>query len=304
MNKKVLSLHKYFPLFFAGCADVILLFLGYRVEDFTILKQSVSSAGDSIYYINNSNLMIVVAICLLNILAIVQSISNHAIYNQLQQLDASGIVSTKISRIEAHLVNYDERTIAFELLSSIENDIGLKEPSVNNEIWILTNNFEEKEDSSEGKELREAIISNLKTNVNYYYIIPDASKDEFTQLCDKLHKNIAENKTAIKGNFNYLVDERLDFIPSPLYDIILYIKVGTIGETRYADSDSKIYYCFSKETDSKNCFYQEISRNVSSENGIWKLMMDKVIHYDHSKFVSVELDNTEKIQEQFKKLSS
>lgn len=283
--KTLFSIFKSFlPLVLAIVADCVLLFFGYRVDSFIILNRDVSN-GQILYSISNSNLMIVVGICLLNILAIIQTVSNKSISHLV-----SAKIEKKFGRLEAHLINYDENTLPFDHLSAIEHEIGVREPSVSNEIWILTNNFAEKEDTGEGKELRNAIVSNIRTGVQYFYIIPPAAKEDFNQTCDKLRNNIRGNPAIPNDRFLFYEDDGLDFIPAPYYDIILYIKVGDPNGKRYADTPSKLYYCFSKETNSEYCYYQEISRTKKGEGEIWKNVMNKAVTYDHSKFTAVDLN--------------
>lgn len=276
------------PLAFTLIADGVLLFLGYRIDSFIILRHYLNENGEIIYEITNSSLMIVIGICFLNVLAIITSVSNRSVSHLM-----STKMDDKFGRLEAHMVNYDANTLPFEHLSAIEHEIGTEKSDVSNEIWILTNNFAEKEDNPEGKELRDAIISNLKTGVCYFYIIPPAAESDFKQTCDKLRNGIKVGGNIPNDQFFFYIDKGLDFIPSPYYDIILYIKVGAPNGDRYAETTSKLFYCFSKMTDSEYCYYQEISRDKIGEKEIWEKMMKKAINYDHSIFTSVDL-NTKK----------
>lgn len=139
----------------------------------------------------------------------------------------------------------------------------------------MTNNFEENNDSPEGKRLRKAIISNLKTNVNYYYVIPPSASDDMNQLGIKLHSEIGQKK--VTGTFQYIIDEALDFIPTPHFDIIMYLKI-TPGTEAAIESSSKIYYCFSKEVAPNKFYYIKVN---STE--IWNRMKKYVKDYKENK---------------------
>lgn len=255
--------------------DVIVLFIGYKIDSFQILKSFTNENNVVSYEISNSNLMIVIAICVINILAIYHIILNQSFHNQLTGIDKSGHLSDGIKKIEVHLMNYNSDTVAFEHLSAIELEVGLAKQEVHNEIWILTNSFEEKNDSKEGQELRDAIIANLKTNVDYYYVVPKSCVDEIEQLGEKLRSKIGTRK--INGKFQYIVDEALDFIPTPYFDIIMYIKVGA-GKKEFAESSSQIYYCFSRSTESEDCFYQKVDNR-----DIWNKMVRRTKEYKEEK---------------------
>lgn len=258
--------------------DVVILIIGYKIDWFQILKSTVDSNGIVIYEISNSNLMIVIVTCIINVLAIYHLILTRSFNGQLVDIDKSGHISEGIKKIEVHLMNYNSDTIAFEHLSAIELEVGLAKQEIHNEIWILTNNFEEKNDSEEGQELRDAIIANLSTNVDYYYVIPKSGVDEIEQLGEKLRAKIGSRK--ISGKFQYIVDDALDFIPTPYFDIIMYIKVGT-GKKEFAESSSQIYYCFSRSTESDDCFYQKVD-----SKDIWNKMTKRTQEYKEEKIKS------------------
>ena len=251
------------------------MFIGYKIDSVQILKSSINENGVASYEISNSNLMIVIAVCVINLLAIYHIILEQSLHNQLTGIDKSGHLSEGIKKIEVHLMNYNSDTVAFEHLSAIELEVGLAKQKVHNEIWILTNSFEEKNDSKEGQELRDAIIENLKTNVDYYYVIPKSGVDEIEQLGEKLRSKIGTRK--INGKFQYIVDEALDFIPTPYFDIIMYIKVG-VGKKEFAESSSQIYYCFSRSTVSEDCFYQKVD-----SRDIWNKMVKRTKEYKEEK---------------------
>lgn len=251
--------------------DILVLFVGYKIDSFQILKSTTDANGFIAYEISNSNLLFVIALCLINVLTIYHTIVSQELRTQLEKTDKSGHVSEGIKKIEVHLLNYNSDTIAFAHLSAIEHEVGLNKQRIHNEIWILTNNFEEKNDTAEGKELRDAIIANLKTNVDYYYIIPSSRVDEIMQLRAKLRNQIGKQKT--NGKFVYIVDDALDFIPTPYFDIVMYIKVAE-GEESFAESSSQIYYCFSRSTKSEDCFYQKVDNTE-----IWTKMIDRTKEY-------------------------
>lgn len=255
--------------------NIIVLLIGYKIDSFQILKSFINDDDIVCYEISNSNLMIVIVICVINVLAIYHIIITQSLHNQLVGIDKSGHLSEGIKKIEVHLMNYNSDTVAFEHLSAIELEVGLAKQEVHNEIWILTNNFEEKNDSKEGQELRDAIIANLRTNVDYYYVIPKSGVDEIEQLGEKLRSKIGTKK--INGKFQYIVDDALDFIPTPYFDIIMYIKVGA-GKKEFAESSSQIYYCFSRSTASEDCFYQKVD-----SRDIWNKMTKRTKEYKEEK---------------------
>lgn len=251
--------------------DLIVLILGYRIDSFQILKGVLSADGTLSYEVSNSNLMVVLAIFVINIFAVFHIIISATLSNQLNEIDESGHVREGLKKIEIHLMNYNKDTIAFSHLSAIEFEVGLSKEKIHNEIWILTNSFEEKNDSKEGQELRDAIIANLKTNVDYYYVVPKSSVEDIKQLGEKLR--VALNDDIIIGEFLYIVDEALDFIPTPYFDIIMYFKMSE-GSSEYIETSSQIYYCFSRSTDPEDCFYQKVD-----ESEIWTKMTRRTKEY-------------------------
>ena len=240
--------------------NIIVLLVSYKIDSFKILKCTEDTNGTSFYEISNSNLMIVIVICVINVLAIYHIIISGTLIT----------ICDEVKKINFYFSNYDEGTISFKHLSEIELGVGLNNQNVHNEIWVVTNNFEEKNDSKEGQRLRDAIIANLKTNVDYYYVIPKSKIDEIEQLGDKLRSKIG-TKPMI-GKFQYIIDDALDFIPIQYFDIIMYIKI-TDGEKMYAESSSQIYYCFSKNSILENCFYQRVD-NVEIWNKLIKQTRD------------------------------
>ena len=176
------------PALIVGLADIILLFQGYRIESLEILshemlnQETAENAISILYTVSNSNLMMVVGICIINVLAVAQTFFNLSYRTQLFDVDRNGEVREQLTKVERHLTDYDKHTIAFELLSEVESSIGAKNQKIHNEIWILTNNFEEAGTSEEAKQLRRAIISNLRTNVDYYYVIPKSKESIIGEL--------------------------------------------------------------------------------------------------------------------------
>lgn len=182
--------------------------------------------------------------------------------------------SSGIGKIEAHLshylFNYDKESIAFSHLSAIEHEVGTTKPDTHNEIWVITNDFEENNDSNEVQELREAILSNLSTNVDYYYLVTESHEEEMKILAKKLSTDKAGRR--IIGTFNYFVNNSFDFIPTPYYDIILYIKYGPNND--YIESSSKFYYCFSRTPNDNIYFYQKVQ-----EKEVWNRLTNYVKKY-------------------------
>lgn len=275
MVKNERKIRIFYTSIFTIAFNFIMLFLGYTTESFQILKWTVNQNGNVIYEIDNTHLMFVMAFCIVDVLIIYNLFLTEIISYQLNKIDNCGHISDVIKKIEVHLMNYNSDTIAFEHLSAIEFEVGLAKQEIHNEIWIITNNFEEKNDTMEGQELRNAIMENLKTNVDYYYVIPKSGIEEIEQLGEKLLYKIGSKK--INGKFNYIVDDALDFIPTPYFDIIMYIKVG-IGRKEYIESSSQIYYCFSKSIKSEECFYQKVDRQ-----DIWNKMIKHIEEYKKEK---------------------
>ena len=228
--------------------NAIILYVGYIMDLFPILATTIKEDGTYIYTISNSNLMIVMTQVIFSVIIIYHSIVSCAISE----------IKEGVKKVEVHLINYESDSIKFEYLSAIELKLGTHKQKIHNEIWILTNSFEENEDSSEGKELRAAILANLKTNVDYYYVVPESCIQSIKVLGEKLQSEQGSKK--LTGNFYYIVDNTLNFIPTPYYDIIMYLKIGP-GQSGHAETSSQIYYCFSRSTESKDCFYLKIDRD-------------------------------------------
>lgn len=271
----------FFVLIFA--VDIIAFLLGNYIGLFQVL--TISSTG--IYSVDNAKLIGVIALTFFNIIAIYHNIlkftidgqrtkiveSVHQYVNTIDQEGkiSKGVVSVRngLKKIEVHLINYDCNTIAFSNLSAIEAEIGLSEQNIHNEIWVLTNNFEEAKSTQEGCELRAAIIANLNNQVDYYYIIPSSCQKEIEELGEKLKSDIKTH--TISGKFLYIVDDALDFIPTPYFDIIMYLKLSSSG---YKEDASQIFYCFSRNKSSDDCFYLQVI-----EADIRKSMMDRSEKY-------------------------
>lgn len=223
--------------------DLIVFVFGYSSGYFNILRQNAKS----IYYIDNNSLGLFIALTMIAVLSLYHTL--HNLTTDIQMDQASKKVETSISeqlgRVEAHLINYGEQSIEYNYLSSIENDIGANNSLINNEIWVITNDFEEQNDTSDGIKCRNAIISNLKSNVFYYYIVPQTKREDMEHLCFKIKETLADNYS---GKFYYIFDDALDFIPTEYFDIVLYLKKGTDGKF-VEKSDSIMCYCFSKKSD-------------------------------------------------------
>lgn len=228
--------------------NAIILYVGYIMDLFPILATTVKEDGTFTYAISNSNLMIVMTQVIFSVVIIYHSIISCAISE----------VKEGVKKVEVHLNNYGSDSIKFEYLSAIELELGTHKQKIHNEIWILTNSFEENEDSREGKELRAAILSNLKTNVDYYYVVPESCIQSIKMLGEKLQSE--QGSKTLTGKFHYIVDNTLNFIPTPYYDIIMYLKIGP-GQSGHAETSSQIYYCFSKSTESEDCLYLKIDRD-------------------------------------------
>lgn len=268
------------PALIVGLADIILLFQGYRIESLEILshemlnQETAENAISILYTVSNSNLMIVVGICIINVLAVAQTFFNLSYRTQLFDVDKNGEVREQLTKVERHLTDYDKHTIAFELLSEVEISIGAKNQKIHNEIWILTNNLEETGTSEKAKQLRRAIISNLRTNVDYYYVIPKSKKNKIDELGRSLLQEAGNKK--ITGKFMYIVDEALDFIPTPYFDIDMYLVKG-IGDNFIQDR-SVIYYCFSRTSDTGEYFYRMVQKE-NNEKEIWERMTEYTKQY-------------------------
>lgn len=156
--------------------NVIILYVGYIMDLFPILATTIKEDGTFTYTISNSNLMIVMTQVILSVVIIYHNIISCTISE----------VKEGVKKVEVHLINYGSDSIKFEYLSAIEHELGAHNQKIHNEIWILTNSFEENEDSNEGKELRAAILANLKTNVDYYYVIPESCTQSIKILGEKL----------------------------------------------------------------------------------------------------------------------
>ena len=265
----------FLPLFIVVILDFVVLIIGYRIDSFEILSTKVmEGSGSTLYAISNSNLMVVMAICLINVFAVVQTVFNWSFLSSIQDLDKGGEINRELTKVERHLTDFDKHSIAFELLSEVESSIGVKNNKVHNEIWILTNNFEEAGSSEEAKQLRKAIVSNLCTKVDYYYVIPKSKEDVIKELGRKLRKEI-ERKTTT-GSFMYIVDEALEFIPTPYFDIDMYLAKGLDDE--FIQDKSVVYYCFSRLSDSGDYFYRRVQKETN-ESEIWKGMTEYTKHY-------------------------
>ena len=260
--------------------DFAVLVIGYKIDSFEILSTKVmEDSGPTLYAISNSNLMIVMAICMINVFAVIQTVFNWSFISSIQELDKGGEIHRELTKVERHLTDFDKHSIAFELLSEVESSIGVKNNKVHNEIWILTNNFEEAGSSEEAKQLRKAIVSNLCTNVDYYYVIPRSKEDVIKELGRKLQKEIGRRTTM--GSFMYIVDEALEFIPTPYFDIDMYLVKGLDDE--YIQDKSVVYYCFSRLSDTGEYFYRRVQKETN-ESEIWKRMTEYTKHYkeEHS----------------------
>ncbi len=248
--------------------NAIILYVGYIMDIFPILATTIKEDGTYIYTISNSNLMIVMTQVIFSVVIIYHSIVSCAISE----------VKEGVKKVEVHLINYESDSIKFEYLSAIEFELGTHKQKIHNEIWILTNSFEENEDSSEGKELRAAILANLKTNVDYYYVVPESCIQSIKVLGEKLQSEQGSKK--LTGKFYYIVDNTLNFIPTPYYDIIMYLKISP-GQSGHAETSSQIYYCFSRSTESKDCFYLKIDRD--RDEATWDKLTKYVKKYRSEK---------------------
>lgn len=272
MPKKLKAQRISKTVLFTVVLNAIILFVGYIMDLFPILATTIKEDGTFTYTISNSNLMFVITQVILSVVIIYHSVISCAISE----------VKEGVKKVEAHLINYGSDSIKFEYLSAIELELGTHKQTIHNEIWILTDSFEEIEDSNEGKELRAAILANLKTNVDYYYVVPGSCIQSIMILGEKLKSELGAKK--ITGTFRYVIDNTLNFIPTPYYDIIMYLKIGP-GQSGHAETSSQIYYCFSKSTESQDCLYLKIDRDKDEDT--WKKLTEYVSEYkkeNESKF--------------------
>lgn len=253
---------------FTVVLNAIILCVGYILDLFPVLAITIEGDGTFTYTISNLNLMIVITQVVASVLIIYHGIISCAISE----------VKEEIKKVEVHLINYGSDSIKFEYLSAIEHEIGTHKQKIHNEIWILTDSFEENEDSNEGKELRAAILSNLRTNVDYYYVVPESCIQSIMILGEKLKSEQGAKK--LTGKFRYIVDNTLNFIPTPYYDIIMYLKIGP-GQSGHAETSSQIYYCFSRSTESQDCLYLKIDRDKDEDT--WRKLVEYVSEYKKEK---------------------
>lgn len=256
--------------------DILTFVLGNSLQVFDILK--VTEEG--LYRINYSGLALFLAFVGYNVLTIYHIVVKNAIYSIVNFFDTNGTVKKNVKtvteglkKIEAHLINYDSDSIEFSYLSAIETEVGANKKEVHNEIWVLTNDFEECNESDEAIELREAILNNLKNNVDYYYVIPKDSLTEMEELIRKLTKDT--DITSVTGSFNYIPDDALDFIPAPYFDIVMYFRLGETDG--FIDKSSEVYYCFSRKEMHKEearYFYRKVN-----EDAVMKKLKDKTQKY-------------------------
>lgn len=273
------------PIVLIVVVDVIVFLGGNYIGLFQILNIS----NDNIYSVDNAKLIGVVAVTFFNIITIYHNVLNFmlngqrekivdSVHQYVDKIDQKGkisgdVVSVKdgLKKIEVHLINYDCNTIAFRYLSAIETQIGISEQNIHNEVWVLTNNFEEVKSTPEGCKLRDAIIKNLCNRVDYYYIIPSSCEKEIKELGVRLNSDDNENVKSYNGVFKYIVDDALDFIPTPYFDIVMYLKLSDSG---YREDGAQIYYCFSRKQSSDDCFYLQVI-----EPDIRKNMIDGTEEY-------------------------
>jgi hypothetical protein len=267
--------------------DILTFILGNSLQVFDILQ----TTEEGLYIINYSGLALFLAFVGYNVLTIYHIVVKNAIYSIVNFFDTNGTVRKGIQevednasknvntvteglkKIEAHLINYDPDSIEFSYLSAIETEVGANKKEVHNEIWVLTNDFEECNESDEAIELRKAILNNLKNNVDYYYVIPKDSLTEMEELINKLTKDLDE--TSVTGSFNYIPDDALDFIPAPYFDIVMYFRLGMTDGFR--DKSSEVYYCFSRKEMQKEearYFYRKVN-----EDAVMRKLKDKTLKY-------------------------
>lgn len=230
--------------------DVAVFIFGMITDKFVILQYS-----DGVYSVNNSALMVILTLVVVGILTIYHGCLLTSTWNIVKTVDENGIVNDGVNKIQAHLVNNYKNTIEYSELSDKEAEAGVNDKGVKSEIWVITNNFEETNDSDAGKKFRKAIIQNILCNSSYFYIIPKTGLGSVELLCSKLKKEMGNRKPS--NVFFYIVDDTLDFIPAPYFDILLYIK-RTPGGRLYGESSSEIYYCFSRINEEDKYFYQSV----------------------------------------------
>lgn len=228
--------------------DVLGFAFSYFTGHFNIL---IYNTEEKYYYIDTNLLGIFVAMTMIAVLSLYHTL--HNLTTDIQVNQASKKAETKITeqlgRVEAHLINYGEKAIEYKYLSSIENDIGANDTLINNEIWVITNDFEEQNDTPDGINCRNAIVSNLYSNVLYYYIVPQTKREDMEHLCFKIKDALT---SQYSGKFYYIFDDVLDFIPAEYFDIVIYLKKDKSGKF-IEKSESIVCYCFSKRSD--NYFY-------------------------------------------------
>ena len=252
----------------------------------------VFDQATKIYSINNSSLAIVVTSIMVEVFAIYHGVSRNLFSEIINTTDQQGKINEGVRKIEAHLINYDRNTIEFNYLSAIESEVGISTKKIKNEIWVISNDFEEASDTPEGEELINAIINNLKTNVDYYYVIPSHCEKEIKILCSKIKRRLSNKRKTTPsslGNFRYILDPALDFIPTSYFDIIMYLKLTRVerstdedrltseessSQQYYAERSSKIYYCFSRINESDEYFYCKVE-----ERDIWERMVNYAYEY-------------------------
>ena len=303
--------------------DLAMLIVSNMTDLFNILNRvQVADQPDGIftYKINNANLIIIIAITLINVLAIYHIVSKAVFFHNLSSVDETGNISQGIDRINEHLINhnckqlsqiattvdsnkerlselvslaaerfgliedhlvnynYNEDTIMYSGLSDVEQRIGANNKNRHNEIWIITNNFEENSDSDAGKKVRTAMLDNLATNVDYYYIVSKRYVSKMEVLSKKL--SLERGNRILTGNVYYFVNDDFNFIPTPYYDIVLYIIDDPENNIPIEDT-SLFYFCFSQKTEAKKCYYQF----VKSNSEVWERIKDAVIDYktEHEK---------------------
>ena len=256
--------------------DIGIFVIGLLTEKFVILAFD----GEK-YIVNNSALMIVIALVLVGVLTIYHGCNRFLVSEIIERVDEFGKVHEGVNQIEAHLVNYDRDTIEFNFLTAIESKLGANKKSIQNEIWVLTNNFEENGDSDNAKHLREAIVNNLRNNVTYYYLIPKVCLDELMLLCDKLIE--MSETTELMGSFKYFDDDTLDFIPTEYFDILLYLKRTNSNNGPYAENSSQMYYCFSRINPDDKYYYLRVSNEDIKKRMISYAKNYKEKHLDQFK---------------------
>lgn len=233
--------------------NITLVILGLCLDWLQILK---FDGEHEQYYIDNTSLALLLLSVIVEIFSVYHIFHIKSIEGQLKRLDEEGKTVSGLGKVEAHLINFNLDSVEFEYLSAIENEIGTHENAVQNEIWVITNNFEEGNDSLEGKELRNAIISNLKHNVSYYYIVPSALEDKMILLLEKIKNELKGNYT---GKLKYIKDDALNFIPTPYFDIILYLK----KKKDIIENSSTICYCFSQRNASNKYYYSRVEDDTT-----------------------------------------